>query len=129
MARALGTDDSVNACECCGKQNLKFTVVMALDSGEVAHYGQVCAARNTGKTPAAIQAEIRTEAQRIRDAAASEYRSSQARQAYEARLAQRPRELLGKPAMKFVRAWSQAADQARAAIAKAHGLQPSEVRG
>lgn len=129
MARALGTDDAVNACECCGKQNLKFTVVMELDNGEIAHYGQVCAARNTGKTPAAIQAEIRTEAQRKRDAAATEYRSNPARLAYEARLAQRPRELIGKPAMEFVRAWSLAANEARAAIAKAHGLQPSEVQG
>lgn len=43
--RILGTDDSVNSCDCCGRTGLKFTVTIELESGEIVHYGQVCATR------------------------------------------------------------------------------------
>lgn len=129
MSKALGIDDSVNACECCGRQNLKFTVVMELDDGSIAHYGQVCAARNSGKSQSAISREIKTEAERIRQEAAHAYQSHPARLAYEARLAERPRHLLGKPAMEFVKEASAAACLARASVAQAFGLQSCEVRG
>ena len=49
MAQALGTDDSVTTCDCCGKSNLKLTVIIELDDGDVVHYGTTCAARNTGR--------------------------------------------------------------------------------
>ncbi len=65
MATALFLDDSVNTCDCCGRTELKATVAMLLDSGSLVHYGQVCAARNTGKTRKQVTAEIRAE----RDAA------------------------------------------------------------
>ncbi len=69
MARALGTDDSVNTCDCCGKTNLKFTVTIELDSGDVVHYGQICAGRNTGKTRPQISAEIKSHKAAQEDAA------------------------------------------------------------
>lgn len=47
--KAIGIDDSVNVCECCGKSNLKSTVVMQCDDGGILHYGSVCASRNSGK--------------------------------------------------------------------------------
>lgn len=49
--RAVGVTDDVTTCECCGKQNLKRTVMLvALDAdgnahGEPTHYGVNCAGR------------------------------------------------------------------------------------
>lgn len=42
--RRMGTDDSHNECDLCGKSNLKHTVVLRpLDGGEDVHYGTDCA--------------------------------------------------------------------------------------
>lgn len=75
MHKILGTDDSVNACECCGKSNLKFTVVVELN-GEIMHYGSVCATRHTGKTPGAINREIKAVEAAKLDAAMREFKRS-----------------------------------------------------
>ena len=40
----LGINDEVTVCECCGKSDLKCTVVLDFD-GEIAHYGRNCAAK------------------------------------------------------------------------------------
>lgn len=133
MAKALGTDDSITTCDCCGRANLKFTVAIELDDGEVVHYGQVCAARNTGKTQKVIRAEIATEAKRVREAAAAEYLSSAEHRAYVLRLTERNRlswddpRRMGKAGFEFVRDASDAADLVRANIAAKHGLKPFEV--
>ena len=42
MTRILGISDDVTVCECCGKSNLKRTVVLDLD-GAIVHYGCDCA--------------------------------------------------------------------------------------
>lgn len=42
--RILGVNDEVTTCECCGKSNLKLTVVLTDGEGE-RHYGRDCAAR------------------------------------------------------------------------------------
>lgn len=62
---ALCLDDSVNTCDCCGRKDLKATVLMQSELGELVHFGQVCAARNSGKTRQQVTTEIRAE----RDAA------------------------------------------------------------
>ena len=43
--RYLGTDDSVSTCDCCGRSDLKSTVEIETESGDVVHFGVVCAAR------------------------------------------------------------------------------------
>jgi hypothetical protein len=60
-ATALCLDDSVTTCDCCGRVNLKATVLMQLEDGALVHFGQVCAARNTGKPRQQITKEIRAE--------------------------------------------------------------------
>ena len=62
---ALCLDDSVTTCDCCGRADLKATVLMRSDLGDLVHFGQVCAARNSGKTRQQVIKEIRAE----RDAA------------------------------------------------------------
>lgn len=61
--RILGINDEVTACECCGKANLKCTVVLTNGEGEV-HFGRDCAARalcqfGRPKTARAIENEAR----------------------------------------------------------------------
>lgn len=124
MTRALGTDDSVTNCDCCGKSGLKFTVIMELDSGEIAHYGQVCAGRNTGKSKPQINAEIRAHAEAQKRAARSEFFSHPAYLAERARFAERNRAGIrpGVAAMEFVESAVAAADAVRAEIAAKFGV-------
>lgn len=42
--KVLGRNNDVTTCECCGKKNLKFTVVLGTEEGEK-HYGRDCAAK------------------------------------------------------------------------------------
>ena len=57
MKTILGTDDTVTTCDCCGKKNLKKTVIVDID-GEVLHYGSVCATRWTGLSSKEIKKAI-----------------------------------------------------------------------
>lgn len=129
MARALGIDDSVTTCDCCGKSGLKYTVAMELDSGEIVHYGCVCAARNTGKAQKTITSEIKAERARKIELARGEWKKHPANFAYRARLNERDsiaREtgvrMVGTVAMEFVRETSAAADAAQIEIAGRYSL-------
>jgi hypothetical protein len=42
--KLIGKNDEVTTCECCGKSNLKLTVILQGGDGEV-RYGRDCAAR------------------------------------------------------------------------------------
>ena len=56
MNKILGSSDEVTTCECCGKMNLKKTVVIDNGSG-IIHFGVNCAAKVTGMKSAAIDTE------------------------------------------------------------------------
>jgi hypothetical protein len=60
MFKILGVDDSVNSCECCGKSNLKSTVIVEIN-GSVFHYGSVCATRHTGMNDKELKHAIKDE--------------------------------------------------------------------
>ena len=60
----LGNTDEVTACDCCGRSDLKSTVALETEAGEVVHYGVVCAARAL-KMPAK---EVKAAAKRADDA-------------------------------------------------------------
>lgn len=129
MARALGTDDSITTCDCCGKSGLKFTVTIELDDGEIAHYGQVCARRNTGKDRKTITSEIKAAEQARIAAARAEYVASPEYAAERARFAEREQvarttgqRMLGTVAMEFVREVTDAAWAVRQAIAAKHNV-------
>lgn len=38
-----GFTDSINECDCCGKQNLKGTYIMLSEFEEIKHFGSSCA--------------------------------------------------------------------------------------
>ena len=59
---AVHIDDTVTTCDCCGRQNLKATVLMRnAETGAEFHFGRTCAARNSGKTSQQITKEVRAE--------------------------------------------------------------------
>lgn len=128
MSKALGTDDSINTCDCCGKSGLKFTVTIELDSGEIAHYGSTCATRNTGKKQSQISSEIKAEHESKCAAAAAELKASAEYVALLAKMQQRPRTMLGRAAADFIRAESNAEFAKRQEIAAKHGVRPYEMR-
>lgn len=45
--KIIGFTDSVNECDCCGKQNLKGTYCISVDGSEF-YYGATCAKNATG---------------------------------------------------------------------------------
>lgn len=55
--RFLGTDDTVNTCECCGRTDLKSTVAIETDGGDILHYGTTCAARALKTTAKIVKSE------------------------------------------------------------------------
>ena len=87
MTKILGTDDSVNSCECCGKSGLKYTVVVEIN-GEIMHYGSTCATKHTGMKSGQIKKAIEVEQQKIVDAAKKEFHSSVEFLQHQAKLAQ-----------------------------------------
>jgi len=135
MATAHGTDDSVTTCDCCGKSNLKSTVIIELDNGEIVHYGSVCARRNTGKDRATITREINAHAAAVKAAAAAELRAHPAYIAQRAKFAERDAyaransgiRMIGRIAMEFVREACDACDKARADIAAKYGIDPYAI--
>ena len=53
----LGTSDEVDACDCCGKSDLKSTVaIQDNDSGETLYFGTTCAARALKQTVKEVRA-------------------------------------------------------------------------
>lgn len=120
--KALGTDDSVTTCDCCGKSNLKFTVIIERDGGDIVHYGQVCARRNTGKSQRTITGEINAHKAAKITAAKDEWSNHPANLAERARFAERPCNLIGLAAAEFVRAATDAADAVRRDLSGKHGV-------
>lgn len=127
MKRAIAIDDSVHTCDCCGKSGLKSTVVMMDDDGEIAHYGSVCATRNSGRDAKTLKKEIREHEALQLFRARAEWASHPANLALESKLRRREREMpgvIGSAAIDFVRAEWEAAQDARAEIAMKYGVSP-----
>jgi hypothetical protein len=55
---AIGTTDENTTCDCCGKSNLKMTVVLRDDEGEFYFFGRSCAARATGWKAANLDRQV-----------------------------------------------------------------------
>lgn len=75
MFKILGVDDSVNSCECCGKSNLKSTVIVEID-GSVFHYGSVCATRHTGMNDKELKHAIKDELAARKESMERHFRST-----------------------------------------------------
>lgn len=43
--KVLGTTDDRTSCDCCGREDLKSTVALEDEDGEVVYFGCVCAAK------------------------------------------------------------------------------------
>lgn len=70
MPTILGTTDTVTTCECCGRSDLKTTVVFGNEDGTpTAYYGSECAAKFSGTTKAVIAKTVATLAKKVREQA------------------------------------------------------------
>jgi hypothetical protein len=117
MAKQLGTDDSVNTCDCCGKTGLKFTFAVELDSGEVVHYGSTCVTRHTGRTRAQIESEGAQREAVERGAKERIFRATPEAHIYDRRMSEaHALQLIGKAFKEFCTAAREAADRKRAEI-------------
>lgn len=75
LIKCLGTDDSVNTCDCCGRNKLKETVAFETEEGGTVWMGVVCAARARGIMAADIRCEARNANQAKADAKAAAQRA------------------------------------------------------
>ena len=123
--RTLAIVDDVNTCDCCGKSNLKSTVAMERDDGEVLHFGSTCATRHSGRAAKTIKAEAVSIAAARQAAADSEFRTTTEYLALNEKLAEAHRQRIrpGRAFGEAVRDAATAARQAAAAIAMKHGVQ------
>ena len=128
MFKILGTDDAVNTCDCCGKTNLKATVIVEVD-GEVLHYGSVCATRHTKLTGKEIKQAIKSAEDGRRMAAQKEYRASPECVALQVCINQAHRAGVkpGREFGDFTREASAADNEARRRIAEKFNLQPWQL--
>jgi len=125
----LAIVDDVTSCDCCGKQNLKSTVAMERDDGEVMYFGSICATRHSGRGAK----EIRSEAKRAHDAnvktATIRYRHSNEAIGYAVKLAEASRLGIrpGKAFAEFVRDAGRAADEKRKELASQFRIAGYEI--
>lgn len=56
----VGTTDETTQCDCCGRTNLKMTVVLRDPDNEFVFYGRNCAARATGWRAAHLDRQVYT---------------------------------------------------------------------
>lgn len=59
MFKIVGITDEVTSCECCGKSNLKKTVALMDDNGNVTYFGQTCASKAAGWTKEYVKEEVK----------------------------------------------------------------------
>ena len=108
--KTLAIVDDVNTCDCCGKSNLKSTVAMERDDGEVLYFGSVCATRHSGRDAKAIKSEAKAAHDAKVAAARNELRNSQEEIAANARMNEAHKAgLIGMKFREFCRTASDAA--------------------
>lgn len=127
MIKIIGYDDSVHSCDCCGKTNLKSTVLVSVD-GVLMNYGSICATRNTGMSASLIKGTIVEDmVRRQMDAnadfvATPEYAAEKDKRAEAYAL-----RLVGKPFRDYCRAEQDALSAVRKTIAAQYALQPYDI--
>lgn len=127
--KILGTTDAVNACDCCGKSNLKFTFEVDRD-GETVHYGSTCVTKHTGRPLRVINKEIEAAIDAKKAAASKKFHAAPEYLAERAKIAE-ARRLNLRPGREFAdhsRAEMLAAQAVQRAIAAEFGLEVWQVR-
>lgn len=122
--KTLAIVDDVNTCDCCGKSNLKSTVAMQRDDGEVAYFGSVCASRHSGRDSKTINREAADVLANKKAAAKKEFERSAEYLGEQLRIAKANSERVepGKPFREFCRAACDTAAEKKREIAAMHGV-------
>lgn len=126
--KTLAIVDDVNTCDCCGKSNLKSTVAMERDDGEVLYFGSVCATRHSGRDAKAIKSEAKAAHDEKVAAARKELRNSAEEIAASARMNEAHKAgLIGLAFRDFCRAAQDASREKCLEIANKFGLQACQI--
>jgi hypothetical protein len=84
MKKVVLITDSVNECDCCGKQNLKKTYLVSdSETGSEFYYGSTCVKRNLGIDNKEITSQINVNKKDREDLAKKEYNNSQLKLDYD----------------------------------------------
>lgn len=126
----LAIVDDVNTCDCCGKSNLKSTVAMERDDGEVLYFGSVCATRHSGRESKAIRSEANAAHKANVKTATIRFRHSNEAITYSIKLAEANRLGIrsGSAFAAHVRDAGAAADDKRRELAKQFRVQSYEIQ-
>lgn len=65
MFKLLGITDEITTCDCCGRSNLKCTVALENEAGEIVHYGRDCAGKALYGRKSAKNTDLVTERARM----------------------------------------------------------------
>lgn len=126
--KTLAIVDDVHTCDCCGKSNLKLTVAMERDDGDILHFGSVCATRHSGREAKVIRKEAATELQMRKAAATREVRVHPTFDAYQEKLNEaRSLGLCGVAFLNFCETARNAQEAAQQAICDAAGFRFYEI--
>ena len=126
--KTLAIVDDVHTCDCCGKSNLKSTIAMQRDDGEVLHFGSVCATRHSGREAKVIRKEAATALQQRNDEATAQVRSHRAFSAYQSKMAEaHAMKLVGVPFKTFCQSQYEEFCWVVQCTADAFGLRSSDI--
>lgn len=128
MFKVLGFEEAINACDCCGKTNLKGTFAVEREDGETLYFGSVCVTRHTGRDAKAVRKEAKDATQERLNRASTEFNSHPAELAYRAKLKEsRKAGLTGAAFRDANRVEWEAAEAARFEIAGRYGFRPYQI--
>lgn len=126
--KTLAIVDDVHNCDCCGKANLKTTVAMERDDGEVFHFGSVCATRHAGRVARVIRQEAADARQARKAAASPAIKSHPSFSAYQRKLAEaRSLGLVGREFADFCRIEREAQSAYQSQVTKELSLEFYEI--
>lgn len=125
LFRVLGSDDSVNTCDCCGKTNLKATfAVEMIETGEILRYGSVCVTRNTGRKLGELNKMREAHDLEKRQAAQKEYHATPQYLALKARMHEAAQKgLISRAFKEFCETEREAAEPICTEIAARYGVE------
>ncbi len=126
--KTLAIVNDVHTCDCCGKSNLKSTVAMEREDGDILHFGSVCATHHSGREAKVIRKEAATELQLRKAAATRQVREHPTFDAYQVKLNEaRLLNLCGAAFHNFCEAERKAQQAAQHAICNAAGFKFYEI--
>lgn len=82
--RVLGFTEEVTDCDCCGRSDLKGTIVLEnIETGSIGYFGSVCGSKIAGNTKKYIETELMLVEKQNIEKARKEYLETPEKKAYD----------------------------------------------